>query len=119
LYDLEEQDYRHDDNYLARTFKRALFKNSEEAEKLFQQKKIKEKVEIKVGDTVLNFEYGWQNGTYNLIKPVSFDLKRADSIQKKAFQHYGQSDLLLEEAKANYRVDYLVARPIEKGGNGT
>lgn len=114
LYDFDEQDQRHDANYLIRRFKKALFKTTDEAEKLFKEQKIKENVEINVGKAVLDFAFGWQNGTYNLVQPVSFDLKRADRIEDKAFQHYGKVDLLFQEAETKYRVDYLVARPTRK-----
>jgi len=58
------------------------------------------------------FDYAWQNGTLNLVKPVSFDLLDAKKIQEKSILLYGNLNLLSELAKTeNYKFDLIVAKP--------
>ncbi|WP_245897442.1 hypothetical protein [Hymenobacter nivis] len=75
-------------------------------------KLLKKDVEISVPATSVIFDYAWQNGTFNLVKPISFDLKNENEIHKKALFYYGNLNLLADKAKENqYRFDILVARP--------
>lgn len=61
------------------------------------------------------FDYGWQNGTLNLIKPISFDLKESKSIADKAYKNLGQFiDLENEAEKKNLRYDLIIGRPQSK-----
>lgn len=58
------------------------------------------------------FDYAWQNGTLNLIKPISFDLKEPKSIAEKAYKNYGLfTDLKNEAEENNLRYDLLIGRP--------
>ena len=58
------------------------------------------------------FDYAWQNGTLNLVKPVSFDLLDAKKIQEKSILLYGNLNLLSDLSKtANYKFDLIVAKP--------
>lgn len=58
------------------------------------------------------FDYAWQNGTLNLVKPVSFDLLDAKKIQEKSILLYGNLNLLSDLAKTeNYKFDLIVAKP--------
>lgn len=58
------------------------------------------------------FDYAWQNGTLNLVKPISFDLKEAKGIAEKAYKNLGQFiDLEKEAEKNNLRYDLIVGRP--------
>lgn len=61
------------------------------------------------------FDYAWQNGTLNLIKPISFDLKESKSIADKAYKYLGQFIDLEDEAKNNkLRYDFIVGKPSSK-----
>ncbi|CAM2861275.1 Protein of unknown function [Flavobacterium frigoris] len=61
------------------------------------------------------FDYGWQNGTLNLVKPISFDLKESKSIAEKAYKNLGQFiDLENEAKKSNLRYDLIIGRPQSK-----
>jgi hypothetical protein len=61
------------------------------------------------------FDYAWQNGTLNLVKPISFDLKESKSIADKAYRNLGQFIDLENEAKEkNLRYDLIVGRPNSK-----
>lgn len=58
------------------------------------------------------FDYAWQNGSLNLVKPISFDLKESKSIAEKAYKNLGQFIDLENEAKNNnLRYDLIIGRP--------
>lgn len=61
------------------------------------------------------FDYAWQNGSLNLVKPISFDLKESKSIAEKAYKNLGQFiDLENEAKKNNLRYDLILGRPKSK-----
>jgi hypothetical protein len=61
------------------------------------------------------FDFAWQNGSLNLVKPVSFDLKEPKRIQEKSILLYGNLSLLQDEALLNnIRFDLIVAEPHER-----
>lgn len=58
------------------------------------------------------FDYAWQNGTFNLVKPVSFDLLDAKKIQEKSILLYGNLNLLADLSRIkNYKFDLIIAKP--------
>jgi len=58
------------------------------------------------------FDYAWQNGTTNLVKSLSFNLKSKEGIQNKAFRWYGELNQFKEQAeKENIKFDIIVGRP--------
>lgn len=62
-----------------------------------------------------NFDYAWQNGTLNLVKPISFDLKEPKGLAEKAYKNFGLfTDLRNEASSNNLRYDLLIARPTLK-----
>ncbi|TDW52660.1 hypothetical protein EV144_1011351 [Flavobacterium sp. 270] len=62
--------------------------------------------------TEFKFDIAWQNGTLNLIKPISFDLKESRSIADKAHKNFGQFYDLQQEAINNkLRYDLIVGEP--------
>lgn len=62
------------------------------------------------------FDYAWQNGSLNLVKPISFDLKESKSIAEKAYKNLGQFiDLENEAKKNNLCYDLILGRPKSKG----
>lgn len=65
--------------------------------------------------TEFNFEYAWQNGTLNLVKAISFDLKEARGLADKAYKNFGLfTDLKNEAIENNLRYDLLVGKPFSK-----
>lgn len=65
--------------------------------------------------TEFKFDYAWQNGSLNLVKPISFDLKESKSIAEKAYKNLGQFiDLQNEAEKNNLRYDLIVGKPKSK-----
>lgn len=61
----------------------------------------------------IKFDVAWkENDNLHLVKPVSFDLTRQDTITKKAYQYYGQFLDLENFAEENqYLFDVLLAKP--------
>ncbi|MFV8337152.1 DUF3037 domain-containing protein [Flavobacterium sp. RSP29] len=58
------------------------------------------------------FDYAWQNGSLNLVKPISFDLNDQKTIAEKAYKNFGQfTDLRNEAIENNLRYDLLLAKP--------
>ena len=73
---------------------------------------------IKTNDHIaLKFDIAWEaSNKLHLVKPVSFDLLKADSIQRKAYQYFGQFEDLQDIAKTNnYQFDVILAKPKKKG----
>jgi len=69
----------------------------------------------KVG-TEFKFDLAWQNGTYNLVKSIGFDLKGSKSIADKAYKYFGQFfDLEKEAEEKKLRYDLIVGKPSQKG----
>jgi hypothetical protein len=67
--------------------------------------------------TSLKFEIAWK-ATFDLhlVKPISFDLLKADAINRKAYQYFGQfADLEETAEKNNYLFDVILAKPKKKG----
>jgi hypothetical protein len=96
-----------DEGFLLSQFRNSLKNQDPGAAKLLQKD-----ITVSVPATSVVFDYAWQNGTYNLIKPISFDLKNEQEIHKKALFYYGNFNLLSETAKEHqYRFDILLARP--------
>lgn len=71
-------------------------------------------LENEVG-TTFKFDFAWQNGTLNLVKPISFDLKDSKNISEKAYKNLGQFIDLNKVAKErSLSYDLLVGRPSDK-----
>lgn len=104
LYDFEEAPKRHDDLYLVNEFRRQIKRKISESTKL----NIRENFAVKE----YRFPFAWQNGTLNLIDPVSFDLQKSDSIRRKADEQLGKLSRLQDFAiQENANFDLLIARP--------
>lgn len=61
--------------------------------------------------TKIPFDFAWQNGTLNLVKAISFDLKEENSIIEKAYKNFGQ---FVDLNDYQYRFDALLAKPSQK-----
>lgn len=63
-----------------------------------------------IADDEIVFEHAWKNGIWNCYEPVSFDLKKADSIRDKAWRMNGKvSDL--KHLKDDLAVTFLLGEP--------
>ncbi len=102
-YDLKGDQEKHTDEYITRQYKNGL---KQKNGNLFA--KLEKKIKIKDH----KFPFAWQNGTYNLVNPVSFDLEGAESIHRKATFNVGKLTLLQSFAQENNaRFDLLLAKP--------
>ncbi len=63
--------------------------------------------------STINFDVAWKSGSsLHLVKPVSFDLVRSETITKKAYQYSGQFlDLDTYAVKNNAQFDVILAKP--------
>lgn len=55
----------------------------------------------------VTFDYSFKNGIWNCYQPLSFDLKKADSITEKAYKHAGRLNSLHDAAK-ELQIYYLI-----------
>lgn len=79
------------------------------------EKFIRPDVEVEGRFFTEKFSYGWQNGAFHLVTPVSFDLSDEDYIKRKSQQWIGVLSNVEEEAKVkDYNFDILVARPRDR-----
>lgn len=67
-------------------------------------------VTIKSADYGYKFEYAYQNGKWNALEPVSFDLLESDSILDKATKWLGRADELAR-SKEKFSVAFLIGNP--------
>lgn len=112
FYDEDEQQrVRHDENYLLKEYQKRLQRR---LNGLLSREAFEHPFTIKPEGTnfAYQFAFAWQNGSYNLVKPVSFDLKLEQSITDKVTLNLGQFTVLRPYAEQNNaRFDVLVARP--------
>lgn len=102
---------KHSDKYLLKTFSDKIVKKDSRFKSLAKRDY---KVSNKRG-IYTKFEYAWQNGSLNLIKPLSFDLVHKSSIQEKSVKWFGYVSQLEETARQkNLLFNFLVAKPRNK-----
>lgn len=113
VYQHDEDEYGQKDNaWLVNQYRKFLRERKSE---VLVKKIIKENVPVHFRHRDYKFDFSWQNHTFNLVKAVSLDLKRPDSIQRKAEQYFGQFSLLKDYASENNaRFDVLLARPTDR-----
>lgn len=74
--------------------------------------RVEKDIIVKVGIYPIKFDFGWQNGTRNLIHPISFDLQESLSIQKKSAEYCGYLNWLESYTNChNDRIDLLLGEP--------
>lgn len=113
FYQISPAKNAHTENYLKEAFEESLKKLVEPENVRSHYFKRKIVIDNEVGKT--EFDFGWQNGTTNLIKTISFDLNDEHYIQRKAFRWYGELNQLSKKAQSeNIRFDLLIARPQKK-----
>lgn len=108
-----------DEAYLIRRYQKLLIESLLHVPSVDANLKENKKVEFKPTahirkDKDLKFDLAWQNNTRNLVRSLSFDLHHKKSINRKAYQYYGQ--FLDPEVQAyaehtNCRFDLLLGKP--------
>ncbi|WP_375443535.1 DUF3037 domain-containing protein [uncultured Fibrella sp.] len=115
FYEEDEHKVRHDEGYLLKEYQKRL---QQRLRGLLSREAFDRPFTVKPEGTnfAYQFAFAWQNGSYNLVKPVSFDLKLEQSITDKATLNVGQFTVLRPYAEQhNARFDVLVARPKDRG----
>jgi len=98
---------KRNEQYLVNKIKKSLFVNKE----VQSQVQLNNSFEYK--GLQFKFDLGWQNGSFNLIKTLSFDLLDESSIQNKAVTQFGNLTLLKDKAESeNLRFDIIVSKPL-------
>lgn len=97
----------HNEYYILRNYTHFLFQNRKELEIVASKHRT-----IQTKDVTLTFDLSWENGTDNLVKPLSFDYQDGQEIQNKSVTFFGYLTKLKEYAVShNVRYDLLVTRP--------
>lgn len=101
-----EENTRKDDEYLIKQFHDHIKDKGKAA--LFQKNK-----RIAIRDLHWDFDVCWQNGTTNLVRSLSFDLKSKDYFIDKANKHFGSITQLerKEFDTSNVCFDFWVVKP--------
>jgi hypothetical protein len=77
-----------------------------------QKKLIKNYNVVNENGHEYHFDYAWQNGSLNLVKPFNLDLKRSYDLMNKAYKSFGLfTDLEVEAERDNLRYDLIVSKP--------
>jgi hypothetical protein len=98
---------KRNEQYLVNKIKKSLFANKE------VQSQIQLNNSFEYNGLQFKFDLGWQNGSFNLIKTLSFDLLDESSIQNKAVTQFGNLTLLKNKAESeNLRFDIIVSKPL-------
>ncbi len=106
----EEDDDKNDEQFILKTFTKYLYNKLPNSSNLVSKNRVIESNGIK-----LKFDYAWQNGSLNLVKPISFDLKKEQLIQTKSITYFGYLTKLRGYAfRNNARYDLLVSEPKNK-----
>jgi len=96
---------KHDEKYILKKLNASI---AEYAQTDFFERDIIIKNKIKG----TKFDFGWQNGQLNLIKPISFDLGSKDTIRRKSFRWYGELSQLTDIAlRDNLHFDLILTAP--------
>lgn len=106
-YSIRKSVSRHDEAYIVNRFSSHLNNSANENTALFKK-------DFKVKNEILetNFDFGWQNGTFNLVKSISFDLSDSSNINSKSFRWFGElSNLSSVLPKKDVKLDLLVSKP--------
>ena len=105
----EIQTIKHNESFIIKKFKTRLFSKHKELEE-----KVTKNYVVKTEELNFKFEFAWQNGSLNLVHPLSFDLQDTQSIQRKTAEYCSYLNWLSKYTKEkNCRIDLLLAKPQE------
>jgi hypothetical protein len=111
----EIQIIKHNESYIIKKFKTRLFSQHKELEE-----KVTKNYVVKTDELSFKFEFAWQNGSLNLVHPLSFDLQDTQSIQRKTAEYCSYLNWLSKYTKENNcRIDLLLAKPQESNLQNT
>jgi hypothetical protein len=105
---------RIDESTLLNKYKRFLKEHSHQSAAIKETNRFHYDYSIEPNSSSkIKFDVAWQDDAeLHLVKPVSFDLSRPETITRKAYQYYGQYIDLQEYAEQkNYLFDVIIAKP--------
>lgn len=113
VYGTKVKAERKDESYLKGEFNKRLKYFLEGDKEKFALFKDNPTIKNTINST--EFDKGWQNGTTNLVKFLSFDLTDKAYFQDKSFRWYGELNQLGEQIlEDNYKFDLLLTKPQDK-----
>ncbi|MBV5280873.1 MAG: DUF3037 domain-containing protein [Paludibacter sp.] len=111
----ESQTIKYNETYIIKKFKTRLFGHNEEL-----ADKVTKNYVVKTDELSFKFDFAWQNGSLNLVHPLSFDLQDTQSIQRKTAEYCSYLSWLNRYTKENNcRIDLLLAKPQESSLQNT
>ena len=103
---------RLDETHLLRRYKKLIQQFNQD---IFECNSHKLQLDFVINPTdtkEFKFDIAWQGDTLNLVKPISFDVKKYETLNNKAYRYYGQFiDLQDFAVQRSYRFDLLLAKP--------
>jgi hypothetical protein len=106
-----------DETLLLKKYKHFLAELLPESKSLKDSSRFYDGYSIKPNEnSLVKFDIAWKgNKDTHLVKPISFDLVKPESIQRKAYQYFGQFEDLQDYAENNdYLFDVILAKPKNK-----
>lgn len=101
---------KHDEKFIIKKVKTRILSRRPELEA-----KLLKDVQIDTEIGSLKFDFAWQNGSLNLVKPISFDLHEIHTFQSKTAEYCSYLNWLNSYTKQNNcRVDILLAEPQDR-----
>lgn len=110
FYQNDKPQVRKDEEYISNLF-------SKKFNTISNSNKIKTQLrkDVKLGEE--EFEYVWQNGSLNHIKPLSFDYSDSHYIKNKSYYWHTALEFILQDLKDKsneFRFDFLITKPSKK-----
>lgn len=109
----QEQEVVYNDAYITRQVKQLITEAFDNVQgKDVQLHLREEKIEVKEGAAKIVANQQWKNGTFNLIHPLSLDLKTSDTINAKCLSLSKSAELLSHRAAAqNLSFHFVISAP--------
>ncbi len=110
FYQNDKPQIRKDEEYISNIFSKKFDTISNSNEIKNQLRK-----DVKLGEE--QFEYVWQNGSLNHIKPLSFDYSDSHYIKNKSYYWHTALEFILQDLKDKsneFRFDFLITRPSKR-----
>jgi hypothetical protein len=105
----ETEIIKYNETFIIRKFKTKLLSYHEDL-----IERVQKDYKVEVDELSFKFDIAWQNGSLNLVHPLSFDLQDIQAIQRKTAEYCSYLSWLNKYTKENNcRIDLLLARPQE------
>ncbi len=106
---VEEAEIKKNEEYISNKFKDDITSRISRSD---FNRYFEHNVELSTDLLTEKFEYGWKNGTRNLVTPISFDLSKTTAIKDKSLRWTVSLNLLKEKAQSEgIKFDLLISQP--------